>query len=317
MRLYGHFVTAICFCTLACTPVTQYPKNDGDAGFITCVADEECPTDWSCLGGICSEFECQTKETCAAGTVCKEGRCVDPPEVCAGPEDCPGTTICEGFTHRCIDPNVTGCRNDFDCDLEPGCSGGCDCNDDGACVPRAGEDGGPPPDAGPSPDAGPIPSIDLGGFRLENREHSPAIHIADIPAGTRLQTGQLLIIGRESNRGDFEVYWNTTLGPDVIYLNSNAASIGVPIINGGERWALLTPSGTLLDGITITGAKNKSYQRISPDTAEHESNWTENNQTDATPGVASLGNAGVGLVISEWSDTPTYLYEYIELYYAP
>lgn len=318
---------------VACLPGTEVPvdaaPNDGDGGTRFCSINEECPEGWTCLSGVCSDRECEIKDTCPAGKVCTDGWCADPPEHCAGPEDCPGDWMCEGFTRTCIDPSPSGCATSFDCVLEPGCEDGCDCNPSGECVPLNPVDAGfvdaSPSDSGGVDsnvtfDAGPPPGLELGGYRIENREQNPVINFVDLPEGTRILPGQTLVIGRDATKTDFERAWSVSLDNDVVYLTSHAASTGVPIINGGERWALLSPSGTLLDGVTITGAKNYSYQRVSAESAEFTSSWSTLDYQDATPGSTSLPASGVGLLISEWSDQPEtgmYDYEFIELYYAP
>jgi len=155
---------------------------------------------------------------------------------------------------------------------------------------------------------------------LENRENTPPVHVAVIPAGTWLGPGGLLVVGRNAPRSEFEAAWGVSLGEEVVYLTTNADSTGVPIINSGERWALISPSGAMIDGITITGGKNKAYQRVSAGDPSNDTSWSVLDDIEATPGVVSLPSSGVGLVISEWSDnhaTGMFPYEFIELYYAP
>ena len=314
---------------IACLPGKQVPTDaaaNGDELF--CVANEECPDGWTCLSGVCSEHECEIKDTCPEGKVCSDGWCADPPEHCAGPEDCPGDWACEGFSRTCINPNPTGCSTAFDCASEPGCEDGCDCNSSGECVPQNIPDAGPqdanrPDSAGvdhnSSFDAGPPPGLDISGYKIENRENNPVVHFVVLPEGTRILPGQTLIIGRDAEKSAFEQAWNVSLH-DQVYLTSHATTVGVPIINGGERWALLSPAGTMIDGITVTGVKNKSYQRVDADEASYSSSWNDVDYSNATPGSSSLPSSGVGLVISEWSDQPEtgmYDYEFIELYYAP
>jgi len=313
-------------------PLTPPPSEDG----VICLSDDDCPGEWICLGGLCSSFECESEEMCAEGEICKDGWCAEPPAQCASADDCPGDLICDGFTHSCINPEHEGCFSALDCLEAAGCEDGCDCAPDGSCVPTVsgGEvldpiDGDPndPNQASnvvdPETDPYTAPAgdlLDLGGYVVENREDTPPSQVTELPAGTSLAPGQVLIIGRDAERAEFEAAWGVTLGSDVAYLTTHATTNGVPIINSGERWALVDPAGDLADGITITGGKNKSYQRISPSDASADSSWQVLDDYDASPGSTSLPTAGVGLVISEWSDNHDagmYPFEFIEIYYAP
>ncbi len=183
-------------------------------------------------------------------------------------------------------------------------------------------DSGPPdlgsPDLGP-PDMGGNPlNLDLWGYRLENREHSPPIQFYTLPAGTQMSPGDVLLIVRNASRAEVEAEFGP-LGAHVQVITTGASSNGVPIINGGESWALLSPDGSLVDGATIDGAIGQSYRRTGG-TASQAGSWTADVDSTATPGATSLPSSGVGLVISEWSDasgTGRFIFEFIELYYAP
>lgn len=353
-RLSSQIALLTAFALLACQPPSADPPDARaavDAGVLTCAVDEQCPLPLRCIGGLCVERECESKETCPPGMVCREGNCTDPPATCSGPEDCPGQSVCEGFSRTCIDPNQGGCVTSADCDGQEGCQNGCNCSGAGTCVPIgrdaavAPTDAGVPPDtatphdsaqpvdAGPADvpkpdlgghdagrrDAGSASRIDLSGYRIENRELS-TVQMSVIPDGIELEPGQMLIVGRFAGPAEFENFWGVVLGDDVVYI-TNADSNRVPIVNGGEKWALTDPSGsTVVDGVTITGSSGKSYQRIEADSASYRSSWSELADTDATPGSTDLPNGNVGLVISEWSDASgigNYIYEFIEIYYAP
>ena len=92
---------------------------------------------------------------------------------------------------------------------------------------------------------------------------------------------------------------------DVVYLNAEAGNSGVPIVNGDERWELISPVGSTVDGPTIVGSKNKAYQRTNAGNAGDSSNWSEGGTSEATPGATSLPTTGdFGLT---W-DEPAYRY---------
>lgn len=288
-----------------------------------CEDDFDCPERATCRGGVCEDVGagCVTKSECSAEHVCVEGACVPPPATCSSSEECPGSLACDGFSRECFDPNASGCQSAGDCMLEPGCGDGCTCEGNGTCAPvtttepdtGSGEEPPPPP-----PSSG--NSIDLGGFVLENREHEPATQMGVLPSGLTLSAGQRLVIGRDADRASFESYWGVTLGDDVVYLNAEAGNAGVPIINGGERWAVVSPVGTAVDGTTIAGGQNHSYRRLSGGSAGDLNSWSEAAADEAAPGQGTLPSSGVGLVVSQWSDAPgsgAYVYEFVELYYAP
>ncbi len=293
---------------------------------LVCEDDFQCPARSLCRGGLCEEAGagCASKSECTLGDVCVEGACVPPTGSCSSSEECPGASVCDGFSRQCFDPNATGCGSANDCMLEPGCEDGCTCEGNGTCAPvlpgeGEGEGEGEGPVDPPPPAGG---DIDLGGFILDNREHAGNQQVGVLPDGLTLAAGQILVIGRDASRAAFESFWGVSFGSDVVYLNAEAGNSGVPIVNGDERWELLSPVGSTVDGVTITGAKNKAYSRTSAGAATDSSNWLEGSTSDATPGATSLPSTGVGLVISEWSDaqgegSQVYDYEFVELYYAP
>ena len=174
-----------------------------------------------------------------------------------------------------------------------------------------------PPDLGP-PDLGPtdagFPPLDLDGYTLENTE--VASQSFTFPA-IRIYPGEVIVIGRNADRAAFAAQW-PSMPAGATYLNAQVTGSGAPIINGGEVWELRTPSGTLVDGPTVTGQSGFAYQRIgiSPGSA---TSWSEVSDASATPGQTAVPS-GSGLVISEWSDASgsgRYPYEMIEITYAP
>ncbi|MBI5498008.1 MAG: hypothetical protein HY904_23595 [Deltaproteobacteria bacterium] len=90
-----------------------------------------------CVDGACVDRTtvgtCGTKADCDATKVCTDGQCVNPPATCSGPQDCPGSGQCNGFTHACFDP-AGDCTVAADCNGKPGCTEGCTCTQDRRCV---------------------------------------------------------------------------------------------------------------------------------------------------------------------------------------
>ncbi|HEY4222081.1 MAG TPA: hypothetical protein VGO62_12080, partial [Myxococcota bacterium] len=162
-------------------------------------------------------------------------------------------------------------------------------------------------------------TIDLSGYVLENRENDPVSQASVIPDGTTLFAGHTLVIGRSASKAEFSDFWGGTLASTVLYLNGDVAGSGVPIINGGEKWALVDPDGHTVDGTTIAGSEGKSYRRTNPGSASSASHWDEADDTSAHPGQNELG-AGTGLLISAWSDASgsgNFKFEFIELSWQP
>ena len=153
----------------------------------------------------------------------------------------------------------------------------------------------------------------MGGFQLENREHNPPIQIGVLPEGTALSPGDHLIIGRDADRAAFESFWGVTLGDNVVYINGAAGNAGIPIINGGEIWALVSPVGTLIDQSDIAASRNHSYHRAGLTT------WEERSTAEAAPGT-SANLPGAGLVVTQWSDAEgngNFIYEFVQISYLP
>jgi len=253
---------------------------DGDP--LICVDNDECAPG-ICLNGLCSAAECATKATCSSTEICTQGQCSPPPAACSDSNDCPGTEVCDGFSARCFDPDN----------------------------PSEGE-GEPAEGEGEGEGEG---ELDLSGFRIENREDSPATQAGDLPDGTSMSAGDVLVIGRDASRNEFEAYWGA-LPAGTLYINAQAEDLDVPIVNGAEKWVLLDDNGNVVDGPTIVGGQSKSYQRTNAGNANNDNNWAEVAEGLATPGAVDLPNSNVDLVISEWSDGDGE-FEFIELYFAP
>jgi hypothetical protein len=302
--------------------------SSSDAGTLICEDSDDCGERAICQGGACVDVGdgCVSRTECPTGQACVGGVCGDPPETCSSSEECLAPAICDGFSQRCVDPNATGCVDAADCAFEPGCGGGCTCEPNGSCEPVAAVDAGPGVDAGaPGPDAGTTPppsggDVDLSGFVLENREHDPPIHVTVLPDGVVLSPGEVLVLARNSDEAAFESFWGVTLPATAEFLNAGVESSGVPIVNGDESWALLTPLGSLVDGPTAIGQSNRCFFRDSAGDASNPASWVWDNTNGAMPGGTLLPTTGVGLVISQWCDATgggNTSYEFLQLYYAP
>ena len=310
-------VGLFCFLPLGLTgcPTPIAPQDAGpdnaDGGIVTCVDDEQCSGGF-CLNGACSASQCVSKATCLATEVCTRGVCGAPPSTCASSEDCPGRLVCDGFSNTCFDPDNHGGEGEGEGQAGEG---------EGSAGEGEGEGQGGEGEGGIGEgegEGGGGNSLDISGFVLENRQNDPVSQAAVFPSGTTVFAGHLIVIGRSATKSEFEGFWGP-LPNTVLYLNGNAGTSGVPIINGDETWALLDQNGGVVDGPTIVGASGKCYQRTDAGSAGTASHWSVQADSQATPGSTSLG-AGSGLKISEWSDASgngNFKFEFIELSYQP
>lgn len=74
-----------------------------------CTLDTECPQAQYCRGGVCASPECSVNTDCLSPLVCVDRQCVtnsNPTGVCMTSDQCPPPYLCDGFSHRCVDPNT-------------------------------------------------------------------------------------------------------------------------------------------------------------------------------------------------------------------
>ncbi|MBN2497252.1 MAG: hypothetical protein JXR96_21850 [Deltaproteobacteria bacterium] len=134
--------TCLCEQSGVCTPGEA--RCDGDVARV-CEADgwtdvQDCEQSGQvCLQGSCQAKSCTTREDCAGPVclTCRSGKCVEPPEVCRGNQDCCVNMYCSFGACMFEGP---GCQDDNDCaaiDPEyPVCRDGVcvhECEDDLEC----------------------------------------------------------------------------------------------------------------------------------------------------------------------------------------
>lgn len=157
--------------------------------------------------------------------------------------------------------------------------------------------------------------FDLSGFRLE-QTGGPASLV--FPAGTRVEPGGIVVVGRAASQADFETFWGD-LPAGVVYVNgaSVVGDPGFPVINGGERYRLEDNGGDPVDPPTGQVPSTSVVRRHA-----HERDATDGEtfveQTDprlrATPGRYGGIAAGTGrVVITEISDASEFQFEFVEL----
>jgi beta-lactamase superfamily II metal-dependent hydrolase len=138
-----------------------------------------------------------------------------------------------------------------------------------------------------------------------------------LPTGTVIPPKGYLIIARNATRAAFQSFWKVSLGPDVVFLN--AAGV-LPVLNGGESYALYTAGGALVDGRTtdMPAGGGKALQRKGPCLAPGaSSSWSIQPAASATPGSGAGSGCGKGIVLNEFADPPAtgdYVFEFIEIY---
>jgi len=172
--------------------------------------------------------------------------------------------------------------------------------------------------------------VDLSGFQFSQSTLSA---VFKIPGGTVVPHRGMLIIARNATKDAFQKFWGTTLGANVVYINSSGPSptgglispIQFPQISGTETFTLRDPQLLTVDGATLAEPKGgqSALERLNCNTpAGATSSW---NIVPATPGAATPGggilSSGQGRVcISEvvgasGTSTVTSLgFEYIEVF---
>lgn len=162
----------------------------------------------------------------------------------------------------------------------------------------------------------PPSSIDLSGWRVEQANSARSF---TIPDGTILAEGGLLVIARNSPRGEFETFWGRTLAPGVVYVNSGDA---MPSINGSETFLVRDAGGALVDGPTVAmpAAAGAVLLRTAGMAAGSPASWTilpATPASSASPGaVPGPAAAPAGVYVSEFADASgsgSYVHEFVEI----
>jgi hypothetical protein len=155
-------------------------------------------------------------------------------------------------------------------------------------------------------------TIDLSGWSIVQAASDRTF---DIPDGTLLPVGGVLVIGRDVDQATFENYWGVTLGQDVVFISG---ADEFPNINGDETYALRDAADTMVDGPTPALTVGESLDRIDPEDGG-ATGWA-NASADVgtpTPGTSVEPPPGfTGVFLSEVSDANgigSFVYEFVEL----
>lgn len=138
-----------------------------------------------------------------------------------------------------------------------------------------------------------------------------------LPGGSLLNPGDYLIVCRDASQAQFEAYWQTALGSNVMFVDSDGQVLSM---NGGETYQLFNGAGQTVDGRSAEPlTEGRTLQRTTASAPAVETgSWTIGPSSAATPGYGLQGAGQAGLVISEYADAPgtgNYVYEFVELYY--
>lgn len=158
-------------------------------------------------------------------------------------------------------------------------------------------------------------SVDLSGWTVKQANSSKTFKL---PAGTKLQAGQTVIITRNADKAGFEAFFKVTLPTGAVFINSGD---NMPSINGDETFTLEDASGKLVEGPTPALKSGDAAQRKEPvGPAADTASW---NMVKAGPGSSTPGTGcaigGNGVYISEYSDasgTGAFVNEYVEICYS-
>ncbi|MFH0794884.1 MAG: hypothetical protein V2A74_12725, partial [bacterium] len=104
-------------------------------------------------------------------------------------------------------------------------------------------------------------SLDISGWTIVQRFFDQSF---TIPAGTVLSPGNYVIVARMSTQPNFEAFWKTSLGGNVIYFDSSQFAAVFPQINGEEVYEIRDASGQVADGPTVPLMQGMNSQRIAP-----------------------------------------------------
>jgi len=153
----------------------------------------------------------------------------------------------------------------------------------------------------------------VSGYKVQ--QFGESSDIFTLPEGTIIQPHGFLVIGRNSILSVFETFWGVTLNPDVVTYVQSAYNT-VPVINGGQNFALLDAASQNIDPPTgatfISTTAGKRAYRIGLGNTASDWNGTTS-QTTATPGALDLdsplpveltsftASAGKGNVILKWA----------------
>jgi phosphatidylserine/phosphatidylglycerophosphate/cardiolipin synthase-like enzyme len=161
-------------------------------------------------------------------------------------------------------------------------------------------------------------SLDVSGFKVVQANAGLTI---TLPAGTVIQPGGYLVIGRNATQTSFEQAWGITLGGNVTYINGFAVvgSNGFPTINGAETYKLQNASSVDIDGPSIAMPAATPFESIKrlriTGAAGAESSWVRGAISSGNPGSGIINTGSGKLVISEFSDATAFANEFVELYY--
>lgn len=161
------------------------------------------------------------------------------------------------------------------------------------------------------------PTLDISGWKVHDTVRDLTFVFS---AGTVLEPGDVVVIGRMKDEAAFETLWGVTLGATVHYFDgSSQVPDGFPQINSTNRvYELLDGSNVVKDGSAagLTTYDNTNVRTSPSADGSLIGSWTANTWSVATPGSYAIAGETGNVVISEMSDNrDDYQGEFIELYF--
>jgi|GEM_PF-302706 len=152
--------------------------------------------------------------------------------------------------------------------------------------------------------------LDISGWKLINTTNSQ--YVAIMPAGTFIQSGGYVVVGRNNTRAGFETEWGA-LPSGTVYINSGDELV---INSSNYAYRLEDEVGTIIEGPTVGSGANLSVYRVDNcGESEVGSTWQTRTDTLGDPGAGAPTSCGAGIVITEMTDGASSNNEYIELFY--
>lgn len=157
----------------------------------------------------------------------------------------------------------------------------------------------------------PAAAFDLSGYVLKQNGSTQSY---TLPNGTTIQSGNILIVARETDKAGIESAWSTTLPVGAVVVNSGGT---FPQINGNETYQLLNPQSQVIDAESPTSTLAATNGQAALRAATNNTTWNLIAAgPSAAPGADTFPSHGAGVVIVKFGEPVSgFAAEYVELYY--
>ncbi len=157
--------------------------------------------------------------------------------------------------------------------------------------------------------------IDVSGWKIFDTSNFE--RQVTLPNGTEIPANGFLVIAREATKVAFESSHGVTLGPNVVYINgTDLRAQGFPLLNGGQSFRVEDGFGIQQDpplgSIPASFSTDRTYRRV----RSNSTTLVEESESLRDPGIwGGIRDETGEVIITEISDSPDFMTEYIELYY--